>query len=125
MSDKMQPPINLQGNFLAENIQIKIIHRFLIIEACRIDGVKGVNYSKYRFKTCLKLRNHTDMISLKAFYSGNMVRFGVDKITEDEVEISIDKRMARKKKPIKQISEMTGSVNIDQFLQALRAVDMI
>jgi hypothetical protein len=61
MATTFQTSFCLSEYYFPRDIQIRIVHKFLIVEACRIEGIKGINYSKYKFKTCKKLPQNLDI----------------------------------------------------------------
>jgi len=100
MSCQLCTSLDLASFYCHDDIKIRILDRFLFMEAETKTGVKGANYSTHKFKSCRKLRHDIDTDRLKAFYRENTIRFTtLDDKQEEEIEIVIDKRRAWKPKP--------------------------
>jgi len=68
-----------------------------------------------------------DIEKLKAFYDGHFVRFTInDNKQPNETELVIDKRRARKPKPIPvQAFDKKKQENYERFMAALKEIHMI
>lgn len=95
----IEASVCLHSTFLPEDISVRIVHRFLFIEARKKEGVKGVNLATFTFKKCIKLSKNTDLDEIMAYYCQNMVRIGTSEKTETEIIIPIDKSLARNLEP--------------------------
>jgi len=70
MSPKFVTFMTLSNTFEIKDIKIRIVDRFLFVEAERSFGEKGNNLSKWKYKHCIHLRKSVDIDKLKAFYDG-------------------------------------------------------
>lgn len=127
MTRNLTTSLDLTSYYFHDEIKIRILDRFLFVEAETKSGLKGVNYSTQRFKSCRKLRQNIDIDKLKAFYKDNTLRFAMlDNKLEDETEIVIDKRRAWKPKPAPVPKfDPKKQENYQRFMAALKEIGMI
>jgi len=128
MNRKFSTSNVLSHTFEYKEIKIRIVDRFLFVEADQRYGLKGVNYFTKKYKHCIRLRRSIGIDKLKAFYDGKILRVTVneDQI-EDENELLIDKRLAMKKKkaPIVPVVDRMLEGNYERFMVALKEIGMI
>ena len=124
MAGTVDTSICLAGYYFPEDIKIKVIHRYFFIEACHVEGVKGVNYTKHKFKTCRKLPQNIDVSNLKAFYSKSFIRITFSQQNVDEIELVIDKTAAKIRQKPKPVEHENGN-NFNNFMKALKDIHMI
>jgi len=127
MTRNLTTSLALTSYYFPNEIKIRILDRFLFVEAETKNGLKGVNYSTHKFKSCRKLQHNIDIDSLKAFYQDNTIRFAtLDDKLEDEIEIVIDKRRAWKPKPAQPPKfDPKNQENYERFMAALKQIGMI
>jgi len=127
MTRQLSTSLDLASFYCHEDIKIRILDRFLFMEAETKTGLKGVNYSTHKFKSCRKLRQNIEIDRLRAFYRENSVRFTMlDDKQVDEIEIVIDKRRAWKPKPAPVPKfDPKKQQNYERYLAALRETGMI
>lgn len=124
----METTISLPCTFAIEEINIKIVHIFLIIEAVKWDGVKGLTFSKLQFKLCKKLHRRVDTMKIRAYIDKNFIRLSSENNKlPTETELTIDKRSAKRRErpppPPTEAEIREGQENVNRFLQALRELD--
>lgn len=120
----MNQSLFLSAKFDPTEISIKIIDKFLFIEACHTLGIKGKNLQKFLFKTCIELPLITDINHLNVFYSGdNCLRISVGAANFDEVCLPIDKSQARKVYPQTELAFYKRNT-MEEIAEAFRLVGM-
>jgi hypothetical protein len=127
MARTIETTIFLTSRFSMEDIHMKIIDRFLFVEAEQKYGIKGINFTTWKFKACRKLPNNIDTSLIRAIFSTNVIRVTTDpdyNLLPSETELSIDKRQARKKKAEKPTST-DDPKNYERFLEALKSIGML
>jgi len=127
MTRNLTTSLELTSYYFADEIKIRILDRFLFVEAETKSGLKGVNYSTHKFKSCRKLRPNTQIDKLKAFYRDNTIRFTLlDNKLEEETEILIEKLRAWKPKPTPLPKfDPKKQENYQRFMAALKEIGMI
>ena len=109
--------------FFPEDVKIRILDHFLFIEAERKTGVKGVNLTSHKFKSCIKLRKNVGASKVRAFYHRNMLRITTKDVNlTREIELTVDKRQARKPPPAPEPPKFDRKTqeNYERFVQALK-----
>jgi len=127
MTRNLTTSLELTSYYIDHEIKIRILDRFLFVEAETKSGLKGVNYSTHKFKSCRKIRQNIDIDKLKAFYRENTIRFAMlDNMSDDEIELVIDKRRAWKPKPAPVPKfDPKKQQNYERFMAALKEIGMI
>ena len=126
MERHIDTSLDLCSYYFAEDLKIRILDNFLIVEAERKRGIKGVNLTVHKFKTCIKMRKNVDIDKIKAFFVHNMLRITTTGAEwANETEIIIDKRQARKPKHAPPKFDRKKQENYDRFMIALREIGMI
>jgi Hsp20/alpha crystallin family len=120
--------VDLAPAFIAADIRIKILDQFLFIEAERKSGIKGVNYTTWKFKVCRKLPKTIDPQSLRAFVSNGTIKISTNPfytLTPEEMEIEIDKRQARRRKANVKLAPSAQPRIYERFLDALKFTGIV
>lgn len=103
-----------------EQIKVRIIDKFLFVEATSTEGKKGVDFTKMTFKTCKKLSPATDTQRIRAFYDGETIKIGVKRYRG--IEILIDKRQARRPAKKKPFFTPKNNTNYNDFVKAMHVM---
>jgi len=112
--------------YKTSEIKIRIIEKFIFIEAESSCGVNGGNFSTYKYKTCYKLDKTIDITTIKAYHSFNIVRISnAADAQNDETELCIDKRQAYIKPPEPWKPHFDEQANYERFLVALKSIGML
>jgi len=124
---KMDTTIDLFPYFNLGDVKIYIIDRFLFVEIEQKIGLKGHNFTTFKYKHCRRLLRSVDIVRLKAFQDGKLVRFTVnDGKQADEIELTIDKARAWKKQPEKPAKfYVTIQEKYERFIIALKEINML
>lgn len=127
MARTIDTSLHLFSHYFPAEVKIRVLDEFLFIEAETKEGIKGVNFTTHKFKSCRKLRKNIDIDKLKAFYSPNSIRItSTGTRSYDEMEIIIDKRQARRMKqaPYPKFDPKKQET-YEKFVHALKEIGMI
>jgi hypothetical protein len=115
----------LSTKFTPSEITIKIIDKFLFIEAVKTHGVKGKNFVKHSFKTCIELPPNSNVKDLRAFYNQPYIRVGIGELIDGEVILPIDKLLSTNSSIKPQTYLKYRRNTPEEFEGALRLAGMI
>uniref|UniRef100_A0A915LB09 Uncharacterized protein n=1 Tax=Romanomermis culicivorax TaxID=13658 RepID=A0A915LB09_ROMCU len=83
-----------------QQIRIRILHQYPIIEAESHKGIKGINFTRCTLKNCRRLTADVNIKRLGAYYSNKGVSVSEDPKMEGEIEIPIEKRIYKRKNSV-------------------------
>lgn len=126
VSLKMNLVVDFSFSFKAESVSVKIVDKFLFIEASESNGVKGVDCTKRFFKTCKKVDLTVPPEALKAFYRNGKIRI-VDNPERKRGETQIVINIINAKPHAKKFEPITRKdcVTYDELMDGLRQMGMI
>lgn len=87
----MNTTVSMNVIYSPSEINVYTIDRFIFIEGIKTEGVKGENYTKHTFKTCMKIPKNIDMTNLKVLYGSNVIKITSDCNYSQECELTISK----------------------------------
>jgi hypothetical protein len=116
--------VDLSFPYRPESVTVKIIDKFLFIEALEFHGIKGIDCTKRFFKTCKKV-DYANPTTLKAYYKRGKIRLNCESVKKrGETEITINVTNA-KSKSAETFIEFKSRVTFEEFRESLKLMGMI